>query len=244
MNTVVFLAAGRAQREARSAAVLEGRRKLRRSGADEEFAGYTTIAVADVQLLVTNAETPTIQRFAVSDALEWEDRGRVSLLSEGVTDSGFYRQYMQRDKIAYAEIDVAQRALWDPVAWRASPPSTRSVRTGSLTSARGPAAATWSTSVTCAMTRPSAPCFTTRSSVRTSTSKQSCTITKRSGRSPPATTGSGSSIWRRARRSRCAGSRRETSCRPTRTPSSRTDLPHARSRRLFAHHRLRAESGR
>jgi hypothetical protein len=80
-----------------------------------EFSGYTTIGAADGQLLVTNAETPIIHRFAVSDTLAWQDRGRISLLNEGVTDSGFYRQYMQRDKMAYAELDVAQRTLWDPI---------------------------------------------------------------------------------------------------------------------------------
>ncbi len=82
-----------------------------------EFAGYTTLAVADGHLLVTNAETPVIHRFAVTDALTWEDRGQLSLINEGVTDSGFYRQYMQRDRMAYAELDAAQRTLWDPVGF-------------------------------------------------------------------------------------------------------------------------------
>jgi len=80
-----------------------------------EFPGYTTVAVADGQLLVTNAENPIIYRFGIDATLGWEDRGRLSLINQGVTDSGFYRQYVQRDKVAYAEIDVGQSALWDPV---------------------------------------------------------------------------------------------------------------------------------
>jgi len=86
-------------------------------GQAREFVGYTSIGVADGQLLVTNAETPIIQRFGVTDALGWEDGGQLSLINEGVLDSGFYRQYMQRDRMAYAELDVAQRTLWDPVGF-------------------------------------------------------------------------------------------------------------------------------
>lgn len=82
-----------------------------------EFPGYTSIGVAGGQLLVTNAEDPTIYRFAVDADLGWEDRGRLSLLNLGVTDSGFYRQYLQRDALAHAEIDVGQRALWDPIGF-------------------------------------------------------------------------------------------------------------------------------
>lgn len=82
-----------------------------------EFPGYTTVAVADGQLLVTNAENPIIYRFGIGEALDWEERGRLSLINQGVTDSGFYRQYMQRDSIAYAEIDVGESALWDPIGF-------------------------------------------------------------------------------------------------------------------------------
>lgn len=87
-------------------------------GQAREFAGYTTMGVADGHLLVTNAETPIIQRFAVTDALTWEDGGQLSLINEGVVDSGFYRQYMQRDRMAYAELDGGQRTLWDPVGFQ------------------------------------------------------------------------------------------------------------------------------
>jgi hypothetical protein len=80
-----------------------------------EFPGYASIAVADGQLLVTTADAPTIERFAITDTLEWQPSGRMSLHNQGVTDSGFYRQYMQRGHMAYAEIDAAQRALWDPI---------------------------------------------------------------------------------------------------------------------------------
>jgi hypothetical protein len=86
-------------------------------GQAREFSGYTSVGVADGHLMVTNAETPVIQRYAVTNALTWEDGVQLSLINEGVTDSGFYRQYMQRDRIAYAELDVAQRTLWDPVAF-------------------------------------------------------------------------------------------------------------------------------
>src|SRR5688572_3742823 len=82
-----------------------------------EFSGYTSLGVADGHLMVTNAETPIIQRFAISDTLTWQDGGQLSLINEGVIDSGFYRQYMQRDRIAYAELDAAQRTLWDPVGF-------------------------------------------------------------------------------------------------------------------------------
>ena len=86
------------------------------SGA-REFPGYATIGVADGHLLVTVAEDPTIRRFAIDSALGWEARGAVSLLNEGVTDAGFFRQYIQRDEMAYAELDVSQRVLWDPVGF-------------------------------------------------------------------------------------------------------------------------------
>lgn len=82
-----------------------------------EFPGYASIAVADGELLITSAETPVIERFSVGDGMVWEDRGRVSLINHGVTDSGFYRQYIRRDTMAYAELDTTQRTLWNPVAF-------------------------------------------------------------------------------------------------------------------------------
>src|SRR5690606_36821017 len=81
------------------------------------FAGYTSIGVADGQLLVTNAETPIIYRFGIGDGLTWQERGELSLLNEGVTDSGFYSQYVKRDSMAYAGQDAVTRALWDPVGF-------------------------------------------------------------------------------------------------------------------------------
>jgi hypothetical protein len=82
-----------------------------------EFPGYTSVAVSDGRLLVTNGESPIIQRFAITGALEWEGDGRLSLINEGVVNTGFFRQYMRRDRMAYAELDVAQRLLWDPVGF-------------------------------------------------------------------------------------------------------------------------------
>ena len=86
-------------------------------GNAREFPGYTSIGVADGQLLVTNTDTPVIHRFGINDALEWDDRGELSLMNEGVTNCGFFLQYMQRDRMAYAGEFATARMLWDPVAF-------------------------------------------------------------------------------------------------------------------------------
>lgn len=80
-----------------------------------EFVGYATIAVADGQLLVATDQDATIQRFAIDDAFQWRDADALSLSRQGVTDAGFFSQYILRDQMAYAKISASERALWEPV---------------------------------------------------------------------------------------------------------------------------------
>ncbi len=79
-----------------------------------EFPGYTSIGVHDGQLLVSpSAEDLTIERFEITDRLEWVETGRLSFANEGVESVGFFRQYMRRQGGAYVDVDGNGRALWD-----------------------------------------------------------------------------------------------------------------------------------
>ncbi|MEY2934286.1 MAG: hypothetical protein RL033_5035 [Pseudomonadota bacterium] len=81
-----------------------------------EFAGYTSLGAIDGQLLVSpSAEDLTIQRFQISDELSWAQTGALSFANQGVSEVGFYRQYLGREHAAYLDVDVTGRVLWDPV---------------------------------------------------------------------------------------------------------------------------------
>lgn len=82
-----------------------------------EFTGYTSVGWADGQLLVSpSADDPTLERYRISDALEWLPSETLSFLGEGVEGVGFHKQYMTQDQIAYVDVDVTDRVLWDPAA--------------------------------------------------------------------------------------------------------------------------------
>jgi hypothetical protein len=92
-----------------------------------EFPGYTSVGVAGGQLLVSpSAEDPTIQRYRITAGHDWESTGALSFSNEGVAEVGFYRQYVARDRVAYLDVDVTGRVLWDPVefAIRGARPDT------------------------------------------------------------------------------------------------------------------------
>jgi hypothetical protein len=81
-----------------------------------EFPGYTSVGVADGQLLVSpSAEDLTIERYRITDSRDWVNTGALSFLNAGAAEVGFYRQYVARDRIAYLDIDITGRVLWDPV---------------------------------------------------------------------------------------------------------------------------------
>jgi hypothetical protein len=88
-----------------------------------EFPGYTSVGVADGQLLVNpSAEDLTIERFHITDDLDWEEAGALSFLGEGAEEVGFYRQYLSRDQDAYLDVDVTGRVIWDPIAFEVHGP--------------------------------------------------------------------------------------------------------------------------
>jgi hypothetical protein len=82
-----------------------------------EFPGYTSIAVADQQLLVSPSwDDLTIERYRLTPQLDWQDNGRLSFVNEGVEAVSFQAQYMA-DDAAYLEFDVTHRVIWDPMGF-------------------------------------------------------------------------------------------------------------------------------
>jgi hypothetical protein len=82
-----------------------------------EFSGYASVAVANGQLLVNpSAEDPTIERYRITDALDWVSAGTaLSFLNEGPDQVGFYKQYRRGDREALVDVDVVGRVVWDPL---------------------------------------------------------------------------------------------------------------------------------
>jgi hypothetical protein len=80
-----------------------------------EFPGYTSVGVADGQLLVSpSAEDPTIERYRVTDSFDWVGNGSLGFTNEGADAVGFFRQYVRRGHEADVDVDVTGRVLWDP----------------------------------------------------------------------------------------------------------------------------------
>jgi hypothetical protein len=80
-----------------------------------EFSGYTSAGVASGQLLVSpSAEDITIERYRITDSLDWQEAGKLGFAQEGVEEVGFYRQFLSRDRQAYVDVDVTGRVIWDP----------------------------------------------------------------------------------------------------------------------------------
>jgi hypothetical protein len=83
-----------------------------------EFPGYTSIGVADGQLLVSpSAEDPTIERYQITSTFDWIGTGTLSFGNLGAEEVGFYRQYMAGDHSANVDVDVTGRLLWDPAGF-------------------------------------------------------------------------------------------------------------------------------
>jgi hypothetical protein len=82
-----------------------------------EFPGYTSAAVARGELLVSpGAEDPTIERYRITDELDWLSAGTpLSFLNEGAEQVGFYKQYRRGDREAFVDVDVIGRVVWDPL---------------------------------------------------------------------------------------------------------------------------------
>lgn len=92
-----------------------------------EFTGYASIAVADEHLLVNPSwEDLTIERYRISDDLEWIDKGALSFANEGVEAVSFQTQHMQRDA-AYLDVDVNGRVIWNPAEFAISEARTDDV---------------------------------------------------------------------------------------------------------------------
>ncbi len=81
-----------------------------------EFPGYTSVAVADGQLLVNPSwEEPTLERYRISDELDWESNDSLGFVNEGVEAVSFHTQYLQEGHAAYVDVDVTGRVIWDPI---------------------------------------------------------------------------------------------------------------------------------
>jgi hypothetical protein len=81
-----------------------------------EFPGYTSVGVADKQLLVNPSwEDPTIERYEITPELGWKDSDRLSFGNEGVEAVSFHTQYLRDDHAAYLDVDVRDRVIWDPI---------------------------------------------------------------------------------------------------------------------------------
>jgi hypothetical protein len=83
-----------------------------------EFPGYTSVGVADGKLLVNPSwEALTIERYSITDELEWLEGGVLGFANEGVEAVSFQTQFMHRGSAAYVNVDVTGRVLWDPIAF-------------------------------------------------------------------------------------------------------------------------------
>jgi hypothetical protein len=81
-----------------------------------EFPGYTSVAVADGQLLVNPGwEDLTIERYRVAGGSHWVENGTLSFANEGVEAVSFHTQYLRQDHAAYLDVDVTGRVVWDPI---------------------------------------------------------------------------------------------------------------------------------
>jgi hypothetical protein len=93
-----------------------------------EFPGYTSVAVAGGHLLVNPSwEDLTIERYRVTDALDWVENGTLSFANEGVEAVSFHTQYIRRDRSAYLDLDVTGRVVWDPIDFAIAGPRTDNV---------------------------------------------------------------------------------------------------------------------
>lgn len=82
-----------------------------------EFPGYTSVGVADGSLLVNPSwEDLSIERYAITDDLQWVEDGALGFSNEGPEAVSFQTQFTSATA-AYLNVDVTGRVLWDPVAF-------------------------------------------------------------------------------------------------------------------------------
>lgn len=81
-----------------------------------EFPGYTSVAVADGQLLVNPSwEDLVVERYDITRQLGWKDGARLGFSNEGVEAVSFHTQYLRENGDAYLDVDVTGRVLWNAI---------------------------------------------------------------------------------------------------------------------------------
>jgi hypothetical protein len=79
-----------------------------------EFPGFGSIMAAGGRLLVANAESPVIDRFAISADLRWSDDGALSFANYGAATADVTAQFFLNERTAYLTLDVTSRVIWNP----------------------------------------------------------------------------------------------------------------------------------
>lgn len=81
-----------------------------------EVPGYASMAAVGGNLLVASGDDPSITQYAIGDDLTWQRGPTLSFLNQGLEEAGFFRQYLLEDSVAYTDLDVSKRVVWDPSA--------------------------------------------------------------------------------------------------------------------------------
>lgn len=84
--------------------------------AAREYSGVANIASIGGRLFVSDGEEPTITQYAVTDALEWVEKGRISFQDYPLGDNAnFFGQFQLDDNTMYLTFDTSSRIVWDPM---------------------------------------------------------------------------------------------------------------------------------
>lgn len=79
-----------------------------------EFPGRVNIAAHDGELFVASAEDLSVARYAIGDAHDWHEHGRMSFQNRGLEGWQVQLGNLVGDGAAYMPVDVSARLVWSP----------------------------------------------------------------------------------------------------------------------------------
>jgi hypothetical protein len=81
-----------------------------------EYSGVANIAAIGGRLFVSDGEAPIITQFAVTDDLEWIEKGRIGFQDYPLGDNAnLFGQFKIDDSTMYLTFDISSRIVWDPM---------------------------------------------------------------------------------------------------------------------------------
>jgi hypothetical protein len=81
-----------------------------------EVPGYASMAAVGGDLLIASGDEPSVTRYTIGEDLSWQSGPTLSFANQGVEAAGFFRQFIAADDLAFAELEVNKRVVWDPTA--------------------------------------------------------------------------------------------------------------------------------